>query len=556
MDDLDLLHAQAEPIGHHLRKRRFVALAVRVRAGEYRHRAGRVDAHLARFKKSGARAEAARDIRRRDAAGLDIARVAEAPELAAAQGLLAPVLEARDIGELQHRTQRRLVVAGVVAQRHRRLVRKLGDEVAPPQLDRIELDLARRRFNEPLDHVGGFGAAGAAIGIDRHRVGEHRRHLAVDRRRLVLAGEQRGVEDRRDARGERGEVRAQVRRGAHAHRQELAVLVQRELGGGDMVAAVRIGDEGLRAVGVPLHRPAELARGPGDDHVLRVEVDLGAKAAAHIRGDHSHLALRQAEHECGHQQALDMRVLARDVQRVAVIGARVARIRRARLDGVGHQAVVHEVELGDMRGACEGGVDRAPVADRPDIAGVVRRNLMQRRAALRLRGVDHGGKRLVIHFDQLGRIARLRLRFGDHDCDALADVAHLALRERRIGRLLHRLALDVGDQPAAGQAADLGGGEVRAGVDGDDAGRLLGLFCLDGAQHRMGMRRAYECGVGLSGERYIIGVLAGAGKKAIVLFAGNACSDQRAGHGCLPFSFRYLVAAMARAPAMMLFTML
>ena len=44
---------------------------------------------------------------------------------------------------------------------------------------------------------------------------------------------------------------------SHAHREELAVLVERELGGGDVVAAVRVGDERLAALGRPLHRAVD-----------------------------------------------------------------------------------------------------------------------------------------------------------------------------------------------------------------------------------------------------------------------------------------------------------
>jgi hypothetical protein len=47
VDDLDLLHRDAEAVGDHLREGGLVALAVAVRAGEHRHRAGRVHAHFA-----------------------------------------------------------------------------------------------------------------------------------------------------------------------------------------------------------------------------------------------------------------------------------------------------------------------------------------------------------------------------------------------------------------------------------------------------------------------------------------------------------------------------
>src|SRR6185436_9299298 len=216
----------------------------------------------------GARAEAPGDVRRRDAAGLDVARVTDAAQFSPLQGLFLAFLKAADVREIERRAQRRLVIARVVAQRDRRLVGESLDEVAPPDLDRVELELARRGFHQPLDHVGGLGPAGAAVGVDRRGVGECRGDLAVDDRRGVLAREQRRVEDRRDARGEGREIRAEVGIGAHAHRKKLAVLVERELRDGDVVAPVGVGQKGLAAVGGPLHRPVELLRRPGDHHVL------------------------------------------------------------------------------------------------------------------------------------------------------------------------------------------------------------------------------------------------------------------------------------------------
>src|SRR5439155_17693473 len=124
-----LLHAKTEPLGDDLRERGLVPLAVRMRAGEHRDGTGRVHANLAGLEEARARAEAAGDVRRRDAAGLDVAGVAQPAQFPAPERLLAPILEARDIGDLQGRTERRLVVAGVVAQRDRRLVRELADEV-------------------------------------------------------------------------------------------------------------------------------------------------------------------------------------------------------------------------------------------------------------------------------------------------------------------------------------------------------------------------------------------------------------------------------------------
>jgi hypothetical protein len=242
--------------------------------------------------------------------------------------------------------------------------------------------------------------------------------------------------------------------------------------------------------------------------------------------------LGQAHHEGRHQQSLDVRVLAGDVERVAVIGAVVLAVRRAWLDRVRDQPVVDEFQLGDMRRLGESRVDRGLVAQRPDVAGVVGRDVVQHRGALlgRLHGVDHRGQHVVAHLDLLGRVARLFLRLGDDDGHMVADVAHLALREHRVRRLLHGLAVDVGDQPAAGQPAELGCRRVLAGVHGKDARRLFRLVRLDRLDRRVRVRRAHEGGVALVRQRHVVRVLPCAGEKAIVFLALDARADERCGH--------------------------
>ena len=128
-----------------------------------------------------------------------------------------------------------------------------------------------------------------------------------------------------------------------------------------------------------------------------------------------------------------MRVLAGHVEGVAVIGARVGRVRRARLDGIRHQAVVDEVELRHVRRLGKCCVDRALIAERPDVAGVVRRNIMDwlriTRRLLRLGGADHRWQCLIVDFDQLGCIARQFAGATGDGGDRVADVAHAPHRE-------------------------------------------------------------------------------------------------------------------------------
>ena len=313
-------------------------------------------------------------------------------------------------------------------------------------------------MHEPLDDVGRLGTASPAIGIDRRRVRERCRHLGVDGGRRVLAGQQRRVEDRRDARGERRQVRAHRSGRVHAHREELAVLVERELGVRHVVASVRVGEEALAPLGRPLDRAVDALRRPHHRRLFGVEVDLRAEAAADVGRDHADLVLGQAEHERGHQQPLDVRVLAGDVERVAIVAAAVRGDRGAWFDRVRNEAVVDDVELRHVRRLGERGVDRRLVAKRPRVALVAWRAVMElRRARLQcVDDVDHRGQHFVVDVDQLGRILRLVGRLGDHEGDRVADVTDLALRKHRMRRLVHRLAVGAGDEPAAGESIDAG----------------------------------------------------------------------------------------------------
>ena len=411
-------------------------------------------AHFARLVKAGARAERARDVRRREPARFDVRRVAQSAQLPARGRFLPARFETGDVRELDGRGERRIVVAGVVAQRDRRLIRNCLDEIAAPDVGLGNFHFARGGRHQALDDVSRFRASRAAIGVDRRRVGEYRGHFAVNRRRRVLAGEQRRVKNGRDARREGRQIRAHVRGRDHAHRQELAVLVERELGGGHVIAPVRVRHERFRALGGPLDRAIDLLHRPGEHGLFRIQENLRAEAAADVGRDHAHLVLGQPEHERRHQQPLDVRILARHVQRVAVVRARIAGQRRTRLDRVGNEAVVHELEPGHVMRLLERTVDRRLVTQRPHVARVVRRDVVHDRGArlARIGRVDDRRQQFVIDFDQLGGILGLIERLGDDHGDLVADVAHLALREQRVLGLLHRLGVDVGDEPAARQA--------------------------------------------------------------------------------------------------------
>ena len=254
---------------------------------------------------------------------------------------------------------------------------------------------ARRHLDQALDHEGRLGPAGAAIGIDRRGVGVDAVDLAVDGGDVVLARQQRRVEIGRHRGGEGREIAAEVGLGLGPQRQDLAVGVEGQLGRRRVIAAVRVGEEGFGALGHPLHGPADLARGPQAHGLLGVDEDLGAEAAADVGRDHAQLVLGREADEGRQHQARDVRVLAGGVEREALLARVVVADGGARLDGVGDQPVVDEVDLGDVLGGGEGGIDLGLVAQVPLIDRVVGGLGMDLRLAGVLRGrhIDGGGQR-------------------------------------------------------------------------------------------------------------------------------------------------------------------
>ena len=123
-----------------------------------------------------------------------------------------------------------------------------------------------------------------------------------------------------------------------------------------------------------------------------------------------------------------MRVLRRVPEREVVGAGIVFADRGARLDRIRHQAVVDEIEPGDVLCGLERGLDRFGIAEVPLIDRVARRDLVDLRRALRLRLAGIGDRRqhLVIDLDLLGGVLRLRQRLGDHDRNRIADITGLA----------------------------------------------------------------------------------------------------------------------------------
>jgi len=87
-----------------------------------------------------------------------------------------------------------------------------------------------------------------------------------------------------------------------------------------------------------------------------------------------------------------------------------------------------------MRRSCEGGVRRLLVA-RLGIDAQIRAVLFPDERRFRRQPIGRAGdcgQRFVPHLDPLGRIRRLRHRFGDDNRYRLADMADLGKRQNRV----------------------------------------------------------------------------------------------------------------------------
>ena len=339
---------------------------------------------------------------------------------------------------------------------------------------------------------------------------------------------------------------------------DLAALAERHLRMRDVIAAMRVGEKGFRAVGGPFHRAPDAPRGPQANDLLGINENLRAEPAADIGCDHAQLVLGRHADECGDDQPRHMRIL-RGVPEREIAGAGIVfGDGDARLHGVGNQAIVDDVEPRDVLRAFDRRIHRLGVAEMPLIYRVPGRGLVDRRRALRLGHVDHRRQHLIVDLDLLGRVFALRGRFGDHHRDRIADIAGLARRDRRMRRHLHRRAVLGMDHPAANEIADLVGREIRAGEHGDHARHRGGRLGVDALDLGVRMRRAQEHRARFARPADVVGVLALAGDEAEVFLATHRRADSGRTHGghslnCLierhaPF--------MARAPAAIALTML
>ena len=358
--------------GDHLRKDRGVALPGILHAEPHHQRA------VARKRQHGA-------FGRRAARMLEQAADAEAAIFAAPRRLAAALLEAVVVGKLQRLVEHRLEIAAVIGGADRGLVRHLRffDQVAPPQLHRIDAGHARRLIDHALEHVACLRPPGAAIGRGRQRVGEDALGRYVDQLDVVHARQAAGEIPRRNIGADRAHIGAEIADVAHAQRQKFSLLVERELGLGVNVARLVVGQERFRPRRHPVNRPAEFLGADQNRDVFRIRSGLEPECAADVFGDDVH-ALRRQFHDADDVLAHRAGALRAGARRVGIGRRIVARGGAARLHRIGQHALINERHFGDVLRRGKSCVDRLGVGvgigirARPidrDIAGRLRPQL-------------------------------------------------------------------------------------------------------------------------------------------------------------------------------------
>ena len=357
-------------------------------------------------------------------------------------------------------------------------------------------------------------------------VGEHALGRDLDQRRAVDADHVLHRIDGRRQRRHRAEIGAEIAGAGQAHREEVAVRVERELGDLLVVAAVAVGEKARRTLVGPFDRTPEQARRVQQADIFGIGLRLHAERAADIAGEDAHLVRRDVE-DLGELAAQPEHALAADMEGEAFALGIVGGDGRARLHGVDHEAVVEELEPGHMGGLGEGRLHLlgvAVVVVERHVAGDVVEQL--RRAGLdRLAGAGDGGQRLDVEHDGLGGFLGLDRGLGDHAGDGVADETDLVDGERRPRRLLHGGAVAVLERRHAFEAAIAGGLQVRPGIDGEHAGHLQRGGGIDALEHPVGMARPHDHRIGLAGKDQVIGIMPLAAHQLRVLGARHRLAD-------------------------------
>ena len=329
-------------------------------------------------------------------------------------------------------------LTGIIALPHGRDVRHGGrrHHVALADRDTIHAYFLRRRINQAFHQIIALWPPGTAIGIHRHGIGHHAHNIGVDGAEIINTRQHLGARTGRDEGRKSVQIGAHIRPILRAQRKELAILIQRQFTGGDIVSPMCVGLEGFRALGRPFHRALQLAGGEAGQHMFGIQKQLHAEATADIGGDNAEMIFRQVEDAAGQKLPHQPRPLGIGVQSPFSAGRIIIRHRRAGFHAGDDNAVIHHGQARNMRSLGEKRVGLVLVTDMPIKAGIVRRTRPDLWLAWlgRAGKIGSGGQDVVFHLNRLSGIARGLGAFGHHKGDRVTHMAHRAIRQHRARR--------------------------------------------------------------------------------------------------------------------------
>ena len=237
---------------------------------------------------------------------------ADVAPLRAKASLLIPHLGVAD--QLEGGVQRARVVTAVIQLPGGGAERKLlgTDEVAAADLDGVDPELVRQQIDGALDEVAGLGPVVAAVRLHRRLVREGHLEVKGDLGDLVTAGDHLARQQAAERRNG-PEVGANVGQDADVQSGDDPIGRCRDLHLADEPPAVAGRDHRLASLLDPFHRTTVFPGEDSGEHVLRVDVQLGAEGPADITGDDADLVFGDVQ-DAGQHAAHDVRGLGGQMQ--------------------------------------------------------------------------------------------------------------------------------------------------------------------------------------------------------------------------------------------------
>ena len=387
-----------------------------------------------------------------------------------------------------------------------RRISVVGNEIAPPQRNRVHADFRRGEIDKALGHRGRDRMADGAVLAHDVLVLKHHAGVGAVIRAGVRPADQIDHLVGLDAAGARidrigpdaGEI-------VDLERGDGAVVVDADLALDAMVAGVDVGDEAFQPVGDELYRPFQQFRERHRRHLVGIDMHLDAERAADIFGEHAHL-MRLERKMLGENVLRHVRRLGALIDGEAFLALVPIGDDGARLVGDAGMAAEHEGRFGDRvrlgkRFIGVAGRERALEGE------IVAEGWMdhRRRRIERGFGVGDGGERLVVDLDQRAAVFRFGAGARDYGADRLALPASAIDGDGVLRRRLDALEVRQHADPWRDHVAELGAGDDR-----DDARRFLCCRRIDGFDARVRVRRAYERHMRHARQHYVADILAAA----------------------------------------------